>query len=134
MFVKQANRATLVETFEEAIKVEKNSLTFEPKRNKKIDTFPRKRTEKYNPDKDKAFDVEQLQNVIIELTNEVVGLEKNSNASTSRGFFRNQFMKNSTSIKTNSPLDVAVNEEIFNTIHVVLSIPEYSSNQTDFYQ
>ena len=30
MFVKKAGKITLVETFEEAIKVEKNSLTFEP--------------------------------------------------------------------------------------------------------
>ena len=45
MFVKQDNKATLVETFEEAIKVEKNALTHEPKRSGKIDTFPHKRNE-----------------------------------------------------------------------------------------
>ena len=35
MFIKQAGKITLVETFDEAIKVEKNSLTFEPKNNGK---------------------------------------------------------------------------------------------------
>ena len=45
MFFKQANKATLVETFEEAIKFEKKSLTYEPKRSGKIDTFPHKRNE-----------------------------------------------------------------------------------------
>ena len=129
MFVKQANKDTLVETFEEAIKVEKNSLTYEPVRNRKIDTFPRKRTKKSNPNKDKEFDVGRLQNAIRALTNEVVGLKKNSKASSSRGFFRNQFRKNTASNKTNSPPDVAINEEIFDTIRAVLSMPKTSSNQ-----
>ena len=45
--------------------------------------------------KDKAFDVEQLQNAICALTNEVVGLKKTySEASSSRGYFRNQFRQN----------------------------------------
>ena len=59
IFVKQANRATLVETFEEAIKVEKNYLTYELERSGKSDTFPHKRTKvssKSSLEKDKAFD------------------------------------------------------------------------------
>ena len=89
MFVKQSNKVTLVEIFKETIKVEKISLTYEPDRSGKIDTFPWKRIEKSSLDKDKAFNVEQIQNSIRELTNEVVGLNKNLEASSSRGYFRN---------------------------------------------
>ena len=39
MFVKQAKRVTLFENFEEAIKVEKNSLTYEPNRSGKLILF-----------------------------------------------------------------------------------------------
>ena len=39
MFVKQAHKATLVETFEEAIRVEKISLTYEPERSGKMILF-----------------------------------------------------------------------------------------------
>ena len=118
MFVKRVGKATLVETFEEAIKVEKDSTSYEPDRSGKVDTFPHKKIERPNSEKDKSFDVEQLQNAIRVLTNEVVGLKKtNSEASPSRGYFRNQFRQNpNTNNKTNTPPDVAVNEEIFNTI------------------
>ena len=36
IFVKQTNKVTLIETFEEAINIEKNSLTYEPKRRGKF--------------------------------------------------------------------------------------------------
>ena len=80
MFVKQAGKITLVETFKEAIKVEKNSLTFEPKNNGKIDSPFYKRNEivtRANIDKrdTPAFDVEKLQQAIRSLTNEVVILK-----------------------------------------------------------
>ena len=92
MFVKRAGKTTLVETFGEAIKVEKDSMSYELDRSGKVDTFSRKKIERPNSEKDKAFDVEQLQNAIRALTNEVVGLKKtNSEASSSRGYFRNQF-------------------------------------------
>ena len=78
MFVKQANKDTLFETFEEAIKVENKYLTYEPERSGKIDTFSRKRTEKSSSYKDKTFDVEKIQKIIRTLANEVVGLKKNS--------------------------------------------------------
>ena len=45
MFVKKSVKITLVETFEEAIKVEKNLLTFEPKNNGKTDSPFHKRNE-----------------------------------------------------------------------------------------
>ena len=77
MFVKRAGKTNLVEAFEEAIKVEKDSMSYEPDRSGKADTFPRRKIERPNSKKDKAFDVEQLQNAIWELTNEVVGLKKN---------------------------------------------------------
>ena len=92
MFVKRVGKTTPVETFEEAIKVEKDSMSYEPDRSGKSDTFPRRKTENLNSEKDKAFDIEQLQNAIRTLTNEVVGLKKtNSEASPSRGYFINQF-------------------------------------------
>ena len=61
----------------------------------------------------------------------MVGLKKtNSEASSSRGYFRNQFRQNSTTNnKPSSPSDIAINEEIFNTIWAVLSLSETSSNQ-----
>ena len=75
--------------------------------------------------------MEQLQNAILALTNEVVGLKKtNSEASSSRGYFRNQFRQNpNTTNKTNTPPDIATNEEIFNTIRAVLSLYETPSDQ-----
>ena len=80
MFVKQAGKITLVETFEEAIKVEKNSLTFEPENNGKTDSPFRKQNEteaRANTDKrdTSAFDVEKLQQALSSLTNEVVILK-----------------------------------------------------------
>ena len=131
MFVKRAGKTTLVETFEEAIKVEKDSMSYEPERSGKVDTFPCKKIERPNSDKDKAFDVEKLQNAIQALTNEVIGLKKtNSETSSSRGYFRNQFRhKFNTNNKTSSPPNIAVNEEIFNTIQAVLSLSEIPSNQ-----
>ena len=66
MFVKQAGKITLVETFEEAIKVEKNLLTFELENNGKNDgpfhkwneTTVRTNTDKRDTP---TFDVEKLQ-------------------------------------------------------------------------
>ena len=106
-------------------------MSYEPDRSGKYDTFPHRKIEKPNSEKDKAFDVEQLQNAIRALTNEVVGLKKtNSEASSSRGYFRNQFRQNhNTNNKTNTSLDVAVNEEIFNTIWAILSLSDTPSNQ-----
>ena len=78
MFVKQANKDTLFEIFGEAIKAENKYLTYEPERSRKIDTFYHKRTEKSSSYKDKTFDVEKIQKIIRALTNEVVGLKKNS--------------------------------------------------------
>ena len=130
MFVKRAGKTILVETFEEAIKVEKDSMSYEPDRSGKSDTFPRRKTKKLNSKKDKAFAIEQLQNAIWTLTNEVVGLNKtNSEASPSRGYFRNQFRQNPNTNNKNTPPDIAANEEIFNTIRAVLSLSEIPSNQ-----
>ena len=130
MFVKRAGKITLIETFEEAIKVEKDSMSYEPDISGKSDSFPRRKTEKSNSDKDKAFDIEQLQNAIRTLTNEVVGLKKNnSEASPSRGYFRNQFTQNPNTNNKNTPPDIAANEEIFNTIRAVLSLSETHSSQ-----
>ena len=58
MVVKRAGKTTLVETFEESIKVEKDSMSYEPDRSGKSDTFPRRKIEKPNSKKYKAFDVE----------------------------------------------------------------------------
>ena len=58
MFVKRGDKTTLVETFEEAIKVEKDYKSYEPDISAKFDTFPRRKIEKPNSKKDKAFDVE----------------------------------------------------------------------------
>ena len=54
MFVKRAGKTTLVETFEEAIKVEKDSLSYELDRSGNVDTFPHKKIERSNSEKDKA--------------------------------------------------------------------------------
>ena len=80
MFAKQAGKITLVETFEEAIKVENNSMTFEPENNGKIDIPFRKineTTTRANTDKrdTSTFDVKKLQQVVRSLTNEVVILK-----------------------------------------------------------
>ena len=106
-------------------------MSYEPDRSGKADTFPRRKIERPNSEKDKEFDVEQLQNAIRTLTNEVVGLKKtNSESSSSRGYFINQFRQNpNTNNKTSTLPDIAVNEEIFNTIRVVLSLSETPSNQ-----
>ena len=94
MFVKQAGKITLVATFDEAIKVEKNSLTFEPENNGKADGSLCKRNEttsRINTDKKDApaFGVEKLQQAIKLLTNEVVILKRNNVESTSnRANFR----------------------------------------------
>ena len=61
MFVKRARKTTLVKTFEEAIKAEKDSMSYEPERIRKIDTFPRKKVERSSLDKEKEFDVKRLQ-------------------------------------------------------------------------
>ena len=58
MFVKRAGKTTLVETFEEAIKVKKDYMSYEPDRSGKTDTVPRRKIERPNSEKDKAFDVE----------------------------------------------------------------------------
>ena len=129
MFVKRAGKTMLVETFEEAIKVEKDSMSYEPDRSGKSDSFPHRKAEKPNSDKDKAFDIEQLQNDNRTLTNEVIGLKKtNSEASPSRGYFRNQFRQNPNTNNKNTPPDIAANEEILNTIRVVLSLSEAPSS------
>ena len=60
MFVKRAGKTTLVEMFEQDIKVEKDSMSYELDRSGKSDSFPRRKMEKLNSDKDKAFDIEQL--------------------------------------------------------------------------
>ena len=99
MFVKQANKDTLFETFEEAIKAENKYLTYEPERSRKIDTFYHKRTEKSSSDKERAFDVEQLHNSIIALTSKVAGLKKKSEISSSKEYFRNQFRQNTVTSK-----------------------------------
>ena len=44
MFIKHANKATLVETFKEAMKVEKNSLTYELERSGKNDNMMHRRS------------------------------------------------------------------------------------------
>ena len=130
MFVKRAGKTILVETFEEAIKVEKDSMSYELDRSGKSDTFPCRKTEKLNSEKGKAFEIEQLQNAIRTLTNEVVGLKKtNSEASSSRGYFRNQFRQNPNINNKNTPPDIAANEEIFNTIQAILSLSETPSSQ-----
>ena len=46
MFVKRAGKINLVETFEEAIKFEKDSMSYEPDRSGKVDTFTRKKIER----------------------------------------------------------------------------------------
>ena len=51
MFVKRAGKTTLVETFEESIKVEKDSMSYEPDRSGKYDTFPRRKIEKLSSEK-----------------------------------------------------------------------------------
>ena len=97
MFVKQAGKITLVETFDEAIKVEKNSLTFEPENNGKADGSLRKRNEttsRINTDKKDAptFYVEKLKKEIKSLTNEVVILKRNNMEGTSnRGNFKTPY-------------------------------------------
>ena len=113
MFFRQDNKVTLVETCEEVIKVEKNYLPYEPKKTGKVDTFPRKKIERPSSYEDKAFDVEQLQNATRVLTNEVVGLKNNSESSSPRDYFRNQFRQHNANNSSNPPPDVAVNEEIF---------------------
>ena len=64
MFVKRAGKTKLIETFEKAIKVEKDFMSYEPERSGKSDSFPRRKIEKPNADKDKAFDIEKLHNAI----------------------------------------------------------------------
>ena len=76
MFVNRSYKTTLVKIFEEAIKVEKDFMSYEPDRSGKANTFPRRMIERPNSEKDKAFDIEQLHNAIWALTNEVVGLKK----------------------------------------------------------
>ena len=51
MFVKRASKTTLVETFEEAIKVEKDFMSYEPDRSGKVDNFCRKKIERCNSEK-----------------------------------------------------------------------------------
>ena len=105
-------------------------MSYESDRSGKSDTFPRRKIEKLNSEKDKSFDVEQLQNAIRALTNVVVGLKKtNSEASSSRGYFKNQFRQNLNTNNKNTPPDIAANEDIFNTIWVVLSLSEAPSSQ-----
>ena len=111
MFVKQAGKITLVETFDEAIKVEKNSLTFEPENNGKDDGSLRKRNEttsRINTDKKDApaFDVEKLQQAIRSLTNEVVILKRNNVEGTSnKGNFKTPYRSSTSSnARKNIPL------------------------------
>ena len=59
----------------------------------------------------------------------MVGLRKNSESSSSIGYFRNEFRKNTFNNKTNAPPDVAVNEEVFNIICTVFSVLESYLNQ-----
>ena len=104
-------------------------MYYAPDRSGKSDSFPRRKTEKLNSDKDKVFDIENLQNTIWTLTNEVVGLKKtNSEASPSRGYFRNQFRQNPNTNNKNTPPNIAANEEIFNTIRAILSLSETLSS------
>ena len=43
MFVKRARKTTLIEAFEEAIKVEKDFMSYEPDKSGKSDSFPRRK-------------------------------------------------------------------------------------------
>ena len=110
-------------------------MTYEPKRSGKTDNTIHRRIENSSKSisgKDsQAFDIEKLQNSIRSFKNEVIGLKKtNLEGSYFKGYFRNQCRQNSTaSNKTNPPPDVAVNEEICNTIRAVISIPESFFNQ-----
>ena len=87
--MKQAGKITLVETFKEAIKVEKNSKTFELENNGKNDIPFRKRNEttmRANTDKIDtfAFNVKKLQQAVRSLTNEVVILKRNNGEGTQK--------------------------------------------------
>ena len=136
MFVKQAGKITLVETFDEAIKVEKNSLTFESENNGKDDGSLHKRNEtnsRTNTNKKDApaFDVEKLQQAIRSLTNEVVILKRNNGEGTSnRGNFKTPYRPfTSSNARQNTPPDISTNEEVFNTIRDVYALPDSSTDQ-----
>ena len=126
----------MVETFDEAIKVEKNTLTFEPENNGKTDGSLRKCNEtptKTNTDKRDAptFDVEKLQQAIRSLTNEVVILKWNNGEGTSnRGNFKTPYRPyTSPNARKNTLPDISTNEEFFNTIRAIYALPETSTDQ-----
>ena len=89
MFVKRAAKPTLIETFDEAIKVEKDMSAI--KTNPRVDTdsasSSRKKSESpsktTNPDKkgQDALDLDSLQRVIKKLSNEIIDLKKGTSKS-----------------------------------------------------
>ena len=113
MFVKQAGKITLVETFDEVINVEKNSLMFEAENNGKTNGSLKKCNEtpaRTNIDKRDApaFDVEKLQQAIRSLTNEVVTLKRNNMEGTSnKGNFKTPYRPfTSSNARKITPLDI----------------------------
>lgn len=90
MFVKQAQKLTLQGNFAEAIKVEKDLASLKVnKRNDKPSTSRAPvKTHTHRREQD-SFDIEGLQRMVKQLSNEIIDLKKNSGESTSgRGFFR----------------------------------------------
>ena len=109
MFFRQKSKLTLVENFEEAIKVENDMSAI--KENPGVDTdsasSSRKKTDsptiKTNSEKkgQDALDLDSLQRVIKKLSNEIIDLKKGTSESTPnkdppRQFFRRPFQNTAT--------------------------------------
>jgi predicted Mrr-cat superfamily restriction endonuclease len=95
MFIKNVEKSTLEESFQESLKVEKNMLSL--KGNPGVESSKdnvKSKEAMYKPSKDKknydSMDMETLQRIVKKISNELIDLKKNGaeGSSSSKNFFR----------------------------------------------
>lgn len=132
MFVKRAKLATLEETFEEAILVEKEmtSLKSHPTNESNNASSSRKKNE--NPPKNvnekkeqDNFDMENLQRVINKLSNDMIDMKKKiTETDQNRGYFRPPFRRNFQNRPPTPPPEGLNIEEVANVLKALISAPD----------
>ena len=90
MFVKQKEKTTLQGNFAKAIKVEKDMSTLKVNQGNNKSINVRNLAKHHGDRKDQnSFDMDGLQRLVKQLSNEIIDLKKNSGEGTyGRGFFR----------------------------------------------
>jgi len=132
MFVKRDKLATLEETFEKAILVEKEMTNLKSHPTNESDTASSSRKKNENPNKnvnDKKeqdnFDMENLQRVIMKLSNDMIDMKKNNTKTNQNcGYFRPPFRRNFQNRPPNPPPEGLNIEEVANVLKALISTPD----------